>query len=108
MPISLLKHREVESHGKIFSYFEDDYGTDLLVYQRTGPSTVTFIKRLYIPKKQPHRILTRHFFRCHCGKHHAYSGVRMDSKCSCSAYLMPIVEANIKIYGVCAPVDKLY
>lgn len=100
MSVSLLKHREIESHGKVFSYFENAYGTDLLVYQRTGPHEFQFIKRLYIPKPQPTMILSRYFFYCHCGKMHTYSGVGIESKCQCSALLMPIVAAKLKQFGV--------
>lgn len=99
MSISLLKHREIECNGKVYSYFEDAYGTDLLVYERVGPHKFKFIKRLYIPKPRPTVILSRYFFHCHCGKMHTYSGVSENSKCKCSALLMPIVAAKVKQYG---------
>lgn len=117
MPISLLKHREVECNGKVYSYFEDYRGTDLLVYERIGPHSFNFIKRLYIPKmrlnteKTVSKVASRYFFYCHCGKMHAYVGVNVDTQCpQCSSYLWAIVAAAIKEYGArtrLSPVDLL-
>ena len=117
MAISLVKHREVEANGKVYSYFEDARGTDLLVYKRTGPHSFDFIKRLYIPKqrinsdKTVSRVVSRYFFYCHCNKMHTYVGINVDTQCpKCGSYLWSIVAVAIKEYGARArlsPVDLL-
>lgn len=53
MAINLVKrpsHYDIVIGPKTYSYWEDNKGTEILVYLKTG-NAFEFLRRVYIPKK---------------------------------------------------------